>query len=68
MAELRLGSCSTSPAIWERRLCSGELGWLLRTASEPLGSNDSLCGKGCGEEDATLPVRTFLLRNGGVLA
>lgn len=54
MAELRLGSRSFSFAIWETRLCSGELGWPWRTASEPLAVRDSLCGRSEGEEVAAL--------------
>lgn len=49
IAELRLESRSLSPAIWEIRLCSGELVCPSRTVSEPLAMRDSLCGKAMGE-------------------
>ena len=49
IAELRFESRSLSPAIWEMRLCSGELVCPSRTVREPLAISDSLCGKAIGE-------------------
>jgi hypothetical protein len=45
MAEFRSESRSDSLAIWETRLVPDDGGSLLRTASVPLGSRDSLWGK-----------------------
>lgn len=49
IAELRFESRSLSPAIWEMRLCSGELLCPSRTVSEPFATRDSLCGKVMGD-------------------
>jgi len=52
MSESRLALCGRASAetTAERRLFSG-VGSSYLTASEPLGTIDSLCGSGCGDEE-----------------
>lgn len=67
MAESRLVSRPSSLATLETRLLAGELGVLPRTASEPLGSSDSLCGRCCGEVEIVRAALGCRVCTGGVL-
>jgi len=68
MAELRLLSRPLSFASIERRLFSGEFGWLERTLSEPFASKLSLCGRPAGEAESPFFVHACREGMGGLLA